>query len=512
MKKIIVIFITLFILDATLPSLAMENRQIGHKRKRGDENADEGKKKKKRKKQIGQERKEQQQIETCSICSGELLLQGNNLTALPICKDVFHVSCIMQWFEWGNNSCPICIKPVFCNVCNTYFESGDDICQRKCKHAFHKDCCNPNEQCPLCPAEDENGFDLNMPPAKNHTGEQKKIKEEQEASQVRRDHLQKLGIEGELIPFVKDAKRVGNMLYIQLDCIDQFCKTLQRPVKEHYNAMVIDIYASFNMEIGKELPVEANPRIMELDNFEPSATCSSLVIRSLLKMKQFMLRRDPRDVSALEQLKRVEDGIQYFQGLIDRNEPTSWGDATSFTGLLGVNVIEKNNLQNETTFVQTVLQANIEHAQSKIQAKESSDSPFHFFVVSTGDVGAFNLIDKTFDGFMQAKENNSDIVLEKEDKAKIQTEEDSKRHYYAVVMQKRVHEVRYYIIDTSPYNDHINDQVYHLRNQYLAEMIATGQPTVDFRAYLAGPYAQEVVANFNLKKYQLLLEAQIKKK
>jgi len=344
-----------------------------------------------------------------------------------------------------------------------------------------------------------------------HKDEKENAEEERKKLQAHVNKCRQLGIEDEIVPFVKDAKRVGNILYIQLDCVSQFCPTLQRPVQEYYDAMKQQILDTHNVQRWSQLTASANSQIRQLNGFQPSATCSSLVIRSLLKMKQFMLRQNLQDVSALDELINTEDGINYFQELLARDEPVSWGDATVFTGLLGVNLIERNNLQNETTFVQTALQANVQAAQIAIQAAVRNDSPFHLFVISTGDVGAFNLIDPAFDRVIQEQENNSDIILEPADRGKINRQEDSKRHYYAAAMQKRGNETRYYIIDTAPGKDHINNQDYHLRDRYLGETVAIGRPTVDFRAYLAGPYAEGVVRRFNRVK-KLRKELKEKKK
>ncbi|GJZ69438.1 RING-H2 finger protein ATL52-like protein [Tanacetum coccineum] len=68
----------------------------------------------------------------CAVCLGDLE-DGDMVRLLPICKHLFHVKCIDEWFV-GHTSCPVCRVPVVgpddeirgCPVCRPAGHTSDD--------------------------------------------------------------------------------------------------------------------------------------------------------------------------------------------------------------------------------------------------------------------------------------------------------------------------------------------------------------------------------------------------
>ena len=77
-------------------------------------------------------------VEPCIICLESL--QSKEIHKLQKCNHEFHSSCLLQWFQSGNLSCPYCRDNGINNDGNhiNYFQPNETIFQLKLKYASRK--------------------------------------------------------------------------------------------------------------------------------------------------------------------------------------------------------------------------------------------------------------------------------------------------------------------------------------------------------------------------------------
>jgi len=296
--------------------------------------------------------------------------------------------------------------------------------------------------------------------------------------------LRALGIEPELLPYIKDAKRVRNLLYIQLKTINQLDTDVIAPVKIYHDNLVAQLKALRKVQRIEQLQ---NEDIRLINNFIPSATCPVQVVRNIQLLNQFLATGFHAGIPAVADINSVIHARDFLSNLIDRNQSTSWMSMEDISL-----IIEAHNLSSVTSCVMTYPEgvANFSKAQRALiehgcQSKDNS-YPYHLFVIETGDATASGIFDQVCQNYKIA------CNLADQEVNRIRSLERNKNHFYSLAIQRRPTEIRCFIIDTVRTHDHIHDDQYCLRDQYLCERVLDGSSTINYATHLR-KYAEKIV-------------------
>ena len=297
--------------------------------------------------------------------------------------------------------------------------------------------------------------------------------------------LRNMGIENNLIPFVKNAEKVGNKLFIQLKTVDQSSSAVVQPVREFYNRL--------NRELKKRREEQGISFLQEdydlFRNFAPGATCFAHSEENAGAMIEFLLRGDQNDVSTLVRINSNIHAKENLRARVDnQNEngegdpiPTSWGETGDINRYL-----REHNLDTYASTVSSVSVFN-EHIEKEEQRPfyqemqkitQRVENPFHVFIVEAND--SFHQVYPVINELKQ-KEN---IILERHDVTNILQAESGKTHFYVAAIQRigapgAQAQFRYYILDTL--YDHFRYQSFKDRDRFFADHMIEGRSSIDFK-------------------------------
>ena len=298
------------------------------------------------------------------------------------------------------------------------------------------------------------------------------------------DTFRDLGIEPQLLPFVKDARRVGNVLYIQLKTIHQFDANVIEPVQVYHDNLVAQLKRMRGVQRTDQLE---NEDIRRINNCKPSGTCPVQVIRNLQLLNQFLIRGIQTGAPVLENINSVEHARNFLADLVQRNQPTSWMELNDIQRFIEAHDF---NLSHATSCVvvypEGTYDYHVTRAQQRVLRENSQDNPYHLFVVETGDATISGIFNEVCEDYKLS------FNVTDEEIGRITSRENNKNHFYVSAIQRRQNEIRYFIVDTIGTKDHIDDQRYCVRDQYLCERVLDGRSSIDYRQHLRN-YSEQIL-------------------
>ena len=326
------------------------------------------------------------------------------------------------------------------------------------------------------------------------------IRRQKEERERKEQSFRRLGIPEWQIPYVRDAKRDGNVLKIQLKTVDQFSDNVISCVKEKQKALEEERKAKIAQIKSEELDQEViKGKIREVENeyrnpvfnYSPNATCPSQVMRNALLMRDFFNSRgnQGQQQQILGNIKSAEHAQNYLTQLIQNNQPTSWLEPLDL-----IMRIQENNVDEIVTILDAGALSVRGDALPEVKLKLRDGGlpyAFHIFIINTGEA---ILSGEVGNACTRLKDNNK-MPLQQRDLRRIRSSEETKCHYYLVAMERIGDQIRYYSIDTLRYNNHISNANDSFRDDYLCDMILHNRSNIDFQGYLR-QYSESVIDQY----------------
>ena len=355
--------------------------------------------------------------------------------------------------------------------------------------------------------------------------EEKNKQERERKEQEFRD----FGISEWQIPYVKDAKKDGDVLKIQWKTVSQFSNNVIRGVTEKQEQLTKEQEKKINQVNTKNLDRKAKSDEIKIINndydrkiidYKPNATCPSQAIRNAGLMMEFFRSQGNQNQQQqiLENIKSVEHARNYLNQLIQKDKATSWLEPKEIVkrmlglsedeffssldngsiqrGAYGFNLLDAGVLQLATS---------LHEVKDKFREEENHPYAFHVFMIETGEV----IHSGEFDQACNRLSDNEKMPLQLADINTLRRYEENKSHYYVVAMERIGNQVRYYTLDTMS-NNHIREADFSFRDDYLCDIILNGQSNIDVRDCLK-KYSEKVVDNY-IKMQQILKKAKEEKK
>ena len=314
---------------------------------------------------------------------------------------------------------------------------------------------------------------------------------------ARSTHDQRLlaaGVPEYMLPYVKDATKVGNVSYIHLEAVNQFDVNVNAPVDTYQKEMIKKEKEEHKVTEISDLPQEKKDRI---ESFSSTGTCAIQAIRvselmnRLIRLQNHskiwdmidkLLGRPDRKIEILELLRDPEDAQAFLQREVDDNLVTSWLSGGDLE-----NRIKDNNarygLEDGSIDVQEVSSFIETDGPEYLKGKLAPRGPYnggdfqYTFIICTGDVERLQAVDSAYNELLG--EYN---IPNFQERLLLKDQEGNKTaHYYVVTMVKEGDDVKYYIVDTLPTNDHINNAFFLNRNRYFCDILLTNRSTIIFR-------------------------------
>lgn len=288
--------------------------------------------------------------------------------------------------------------------------------------------------------------------------------------QQRLQRLRNLGIEEYLLPYVRDANRVNNVTFIQLRAVNQFDDQVIRPVVAYKNTLQKKLK---RMNRRRHLNDEDKKL---LKGFEPTATCPLFSVRHIGLLNQFFTQRN---IGAIAALTDNDHAHNFLHARVSHNQPTSWRNETEVATILR----EYDLATNANCVIAEGAPGQFVQAQRKIRNLQQRHI-FHLFVVEVGEAATLGIFDETLNRF----------DLSDDDRKSISRQEQQRNHFYVSAIERRGNNIRYYIVDSIPTHDHINNVDFYTRDKYLCDLIVDGRSDINYRQYLR-EYSYRVIQN-----------------
>jgi len=294
-------------------------------------------------------------------------------------------------------------------------------------------------------------------------------------------HCQRLldvGVSEDILPYVKDARKVGNIRFIQFEAVDQFDPTIMAIVDTHQKQVIEQCKQASNVSDIDRLSSEQKEQIR---SFDPRGTCVAQTIREARLIQEIVKTRSARTKKKyLGLINDTEAAKSFLQKEIRDNVSTSW--------LSGRNLEQRIALDRYgfTSNSVTVLEASSlillngpDHLKTILQRDTIGDFS-HTFIICAGDAINLGSADTVFtETSSQYKfQNQLQASLLK---SQLDTSMENEKHYYVVSIVKQGEDVFYYIIDTKSNNNHINDEYLKNRDQFICDKLLTNESVINLR-------------------------------
>jgi len=314
---------------------------------------------------------------------------------------------------------------------------------------------------------------------------------------ARSAHDQRLltaGVSAYMLPYVKNATRIGNISYIHLDSVNQFDTNVNAPVDEYQKKVIEKETNEHNVTEVAHLPQEKKYTI---ESFSPHGTCAVQAIRnsklmnrlvglqnrsSILDLIDRLLGRPDRKTETLKQLRETEHAQGFLRQEVTDNLATSWlsgGDlARRLQDHYGRYGLEANSVdvQEVSSFILTDGPAYLRDRLAPRGAYNGGDFTYTF-IICTGDIERLEAMNPAYTEFAHEYRiaNPQEVALLKGQVG------NPLPHYYVLTLVKKDNNITCYIVDTIPTNDHINNEFFLQRNRYFCEKLLTNESDIDFR-------------------------------
>jgi len=287
-----------------------------------------------------------------------------------------------------------------------------------------------------------------------------------------------------MLPYVLDATRRGNVVYIQLDTINQFDRNVTAPVTQHRETLINQMLQEKKKLRFDDLDAADKERA---NDFSAGGTCPVQSIRNARLLAQFL--RSENENQALDALRRInnaQDAREYLQDLTNNGKKTSWLETVEIYRRL-----EEEQLDHDVSLMDSVVMSEDQFEVEKFKLRFGSDGAFHIFIINTGDITALGEIDKARQRINQKRNLN----LNRGQTLFLERHQEGRGHYYVAAIQRRGDDIFYYTTNTVRDEDHVNNPVFAYRDRYLCENMLNVNPRVNFRNYLRN-YSEGLIEGY----------------
>ena len=259
------------------------------------------------------------------------------------------------------------------------------------------------------------------------------------------------------------SKQVGNVEYIQLFTVNQFDKDVNTYVNKKYNSL------AKNGLLNKSKTREA---------FSPNATCAWHAIRNALCFFRTLHAQDIfTKIMHLEKINNDDHAKSFLKKIIDYDLETSSLQSDFIEkAIKEFKDTKEALLANRTTVVDSVLSAEFKIFQEITDRFANNNNYFHLFIVNTGYMNQYLVKD-----YIKKFAQESGYKVNRKVLKKFASRENKKNHYYVAAIEKKDNRVKYFIMDTIPGNNHIEDKNLYDIDKFLCDYILTGHSRIKLK-------------------------------